>query len=113
MFSLWALSTLSVLEWAVFCQHFSSSPQPIDAKNSHPRPNIVLILTDDQDLHLNSLDYLPFVQKHLLDRGTVFTRHYCTVALRCPSRVTLWTGKHAHNTVRSSHAEQRRYIELT
>jgi hypothetical protein len=62
------------------------------------RPNIVFILTDDQDLHLNSLDYLPFVQKHLIDRGTSFTKHYCTVALCCPSRVTLWTGKHAHNT---------------
>ncbi|KAI1770055.1 Arylsulphatase [Hypoxylon cercidicola] len=47
---------------------------------------------------MNSLDYMPFVQKHLLDHGTLFRRHFCTTALCCPSRVTLWTGKAAHNT---------------
>lgn len=64
----------------------------------HPRPNIVFILTDDQDLHMRSLDYMPFVQKHLIDHGQSYRRHYCTTALCCPSRVTLWTGKAAHNT---------------
>lgn len=72
---------------------------PIDGeKGQRPRPNIIFILTDDQDLHMNSLDYMPFVQKHLLDHGTLFRRHFCTTALCCPSRVTLWTGKAAHNT---------------
>ncbi|KAI4862398.1 Arylsulphatase [Hypoxylon rubiginosum] len=72
---------------------------PIDGgRRLRPQPNIVFILTDDQDLHMNSLDYMPFVQKHLLDHGTLFRRHFCTTALCCPSRVTLWTGKAAHNT---------------
>ncbi|KAH9996636.1 arylsulfatase-like protein [Xylariaceae sp. FL0662B] len=62
------------------------------------QPNIVFILTDDQDLHMQSLEYMPFVRKHLIDRGTFFRRHFCTTALCCPSRVTLWTGKAAHNT---------------
>ncbi|KAI0426278.1 arylsulfatase-like protein [Xylaria sp. FL1042] len=62
------------------------------------RPNIVFILTDDQDLHMQSLDYMPFVKKHLVDRGTSFRKHFCTTALCCPSRVSLWTGKAAHNT---------------
>jgi hypothetical protein len=69
-------------------------------QSSSSRPNIVFILTDDQDLHLNSLDYTPLTKKHLLDRGTFFKRHFCTIALCCPSRVSLWTGKAAHNTVR-------------
>ncbi|KAK6219247.1 hypothetical protein LQW54_002235 [Pestalotiopsis sp. IQ-011] len=69
--------------------------QPMDPKS---RPNIVFILTDDQDLHMQSLDYMPLVQKHLIDQGTSYKRHYCTTALCCPSRVTLWTGKAAHNT---------------
>ncbi|KAI0110567.1 Arylsulphatase [Hypoxylon sp. NC0597] len=47
---------------------------------------------------MNSLDYMPFVHKHLIDHGTLFKRHFCTTALCCPSRVTLWTGKAAHNT---------------
>ncbi|KAI0391452.1 arylsulfatase-like protein [Xylariaceae sp. FL0594] len=62
------------------------------------RPNIVFILTDDQDLHMRSLDYMPFVKKHLIERGTSYRKHFCTTALCCPSRVTLWTGKAAHNT---------------
>jgi len=62
------------------------------------RPNVIFILTDDQDVHLNSLDWMPQVRKHLLDQGTSFTKHYCTTAVCYPSRVTLWTGKAAHNT---------------
>jgi arylsulfatase A-like enzyme len=79
----------------------SQSQVPISAPpvSSPSRPNIVFILTDDQDLHLNSLDYTPLTKKHLLDKGTFFRRHFCTVALCCPSRVSLWTGKAAHNTV--------------
>lgn len=42
------------------------------------RPNIVFILTDDQDTHMNSLDYMPYLQKHLIKEGTNFERHYCT-----------------------------------
>ncbi|KAI1391544.1 Arylsulphatase [Hypoxylon trugodes] len=62
------------------------------------RPNVVFILTDDQDVHLSSLDYMPLVKKHLLDQGTYFSHHYATTAVCCPSRVTIWTGKFSHNT---------------
>ena len=62
------------------------------------RPNIVVILTDDQDLHMNSLDYMPLLKKHIIDKGTFFKKHYCSTAICCPSRVTLWTGRNAHNT---------------
>lgn len=62
------------------------------------RPNFIFIMTDDQDLHLNSIDYQPSVQKHFAQEGTWFKKHFCTVALCCPSRVSLLTGKAAHNT---------------
>lgn len=62
------------------------------------KPNIVMILTDDQDVHMHSLDYMPFVQKYLMNEGTTFTRHYCTIAVCCPSRASLLTGMTAHNT---------------
>ncbi|KAI8960102.1 putative arylsulfatase [Daldinia sp. FL1419] len=68
------------------------------AQLSRPQPNVVFVLTDDQDVHLSSLDYMPLVQKHLLEQGTRFSSHYATTAVCCPSRVTLWTGKFAHNT---------------
>ncbi|KAF2402941.1 Arylsulphatase [Trichodelitschia bisporula] len=69
---------------------------PGAAKTS--RPNIVFILTDDQDLHMHSLDYTPLTRKHFQEQGTFFSKHYCTVAVCCPSRVSLWTGKAAHST---------------
>lgn len=72
--------------------------QALGQSTSNNRPNIVFILTDDQDLHMDSLAYMPYLQKHLVDEGTSYERHYCTIALCCPSRVSLWTGKAAHNT---------------
>ncbi|KAH7305765.1 alkaline-phosphatase-like protein [Stachybotrys elegans] len=62
------------------------------------RPNFVFVLTDDQDVHMNSLDYMPEVQEHLIAKGAMFDKHFCTVALCCPSRVNLWTGQLSHNT---------------
>ncbi|KAH8892108.1 Arylsulphatase [Thozetella sp. PMI_491] len=62
-----------------------------------PPPNVVFILTDDQDAKLGSMDFMPLVKKHIADKGVTFNRHYCTVSLCCPSRVSIWTGKAAHN----------------
>ncbi|KYK57012.1 arylsulfatase precursor [Drechmeria coniospora] len=63
-----------------------------------PKPNFIFIMTDDQDLLLDSLSYQPMVKKHFIDKGTSFKKHFCTIALCCPSRVSLLTGKAAHNT---------------
>ncbi|KAH6876574.1 arylsulfatase [Thelonectria olida] len=62
------------------------------------RPNIVFIFTDDQDLHLNSLEYMPSVQSHLIQNGTIFTNHFATISNCCPSRASLLRGQHGHNT---------------
>jgi N-acetylglucosamine-6-sulfatase len=66
-----------------------------DPSANATKPNIIFILSDDQDARMNSLDYMPKVKKYLSDEGTLFTKHYAHVALCCPSRVTLWTGQHA------------------
>lgn len=42
------------------------------------RPNFVVILTDDQDSHMDSIDHMEQVKKHLVDEGTSFEKHYCT-----------------------------------
>ncbi|OSS48837.1 hypothetical protein B5807_06901 [Epicoccum nigrum] len=62
------------------------------------KPNFIFIMTDDQDLHLDSIEYQKSVQKHFRQEGTWFKKHFCTVSLCCPSRVSLLTGKAAHNT---------------
>ena len=62
------------------------------------KPNILFVLTDDQDWEMQSLHYMPLLQKYMINEGTLFDRHYCTVSVCCPSRVNLWTGRAAHNT---------------
>lgn len=44
---------------------------------SEKRPNIVFILTDDQDLHMESLDYMPLLRKYITNEGTFYKRHHC------------------------------------
>lgn len=52
---------------------------PLPSKND--RHNIVFILTDDQDKHMDSLEYMPLLKKHITDRGTFYNRHYCSTAI--------------------------------
>ncbi|KAI7849320.1 alkaline-phosphatase-like protein [Circinella umbellata] len=65
---------------------------------SAEKPNILFIFTDDQDARMDSLSYMPNLKKHLIDQGTVYQNHYATVAVCCPSRVSLLRGQYAHNT---------------
>ncbi|KAJ3955162.1 hypothetical protein N0V92_008326 [Colletotrichum tropicale] len=70
----------------------------IDALGKKKGPNVVFIFTDDQDLRHGSVDTQRAVQEHIAAQGTVFTNHYASVAVCCPSRVSLMRGQHAHNT---------------
>ena len=68
------------------------------AQSTSKLPNFLSIMTEDQDLKLDSLSYMPLVVKHMQDRGMSFNNHFVTTALCCPSRVSLLTGRQAHNT---------------
>lgn len=95
------LLALALFYCKVIASNFDSDQQLFQtdgAASVSTKPNVVFILTDDQDLHLDSLSYMPHLKNHLLDQGTFYRRHYCTIALCCPSRVSLWTGRAAHNT---------------
>lgn len=61
-------------------------------------PNFLFMISDDQDLQLDSVSYTPLIQKHLRGKGISFRNHFVTTSLCCPSRVSLWTGRQAHNT---------------
>ncbi|ROV99094.1 hypothetical protein VMCG_06606 [Cytospora schulzeri] len=62
------------------------------------QPNILFVLTDDQDIELGSLNYLDTVTSRIQEEGFTYNNHYATVALCCPSRVAMLRGQHAHNT---------------
>lgn len=70
----------------------------LGSDNTAKQPNILFIISDDQDLALGSMEYMPRTVKHIKQKGTFFRNHFVTTALCCPSRVSLWTGRQAHNT---------------
>lgn len=61
--------------------------------NSTGRPNIIMIMTDDQDRRLGSTDYQTSLHTLLMDKGTEFTNHYTTQALCCPARSSFLRGQ--------------------
>lgn len=70
----------------------------VTAQSVSKPPNFLFIMADDQDLKLDSLSYMPLTIKHMQDKGMSFVNHFVTTALCCPSRVSLLTGRQAHNT---------------
>ena len=59
------------------------------------KPNIVLILTDDQEVR--SLAHMPQVKRKLIDQGTTFKNGFVTDPLCCPSRASILRGQYVHN----------------
>lgn len=62
---------------------------------AHERPNVVVILTDDQ--HEASLKVMSRVNRLLAARGATFANTFTNWPVCCPSRATLLTGQYAHN----------------
>ena len=68
-------------------------------------PSFVVIQTDDQTLDElydtfrsePTLQAMPNTLRLIAKRGMTFTRHYVSYPLCCPSRVSLLTGRYAHN----------------
>nr|XP_055045645.1 N-acetylglucosamine-6-sulfatase [Misgurnus anguillicaudatus] len=67
------------------------------AATSYPRPNIVLILTDDLDVSIGGMIPLSKTKKLIGDAGITFTNTFVASPLCCPSRASILTGKYPHN----------------
>jgi N-acetylglucosamine-6-sulfatase len=85
-----ACCALAVLALAV-------TPSPADARKAGTgkRPNILVVMTDDQALA--DVKYMPHVRKLLAAQGTSFSNAVDSFPLCCPARATFITGQYAHN----------------
>eukprot|EP00054_Salpingoeca_dolichothecata_P012791 m.71006 g.71006 ORF g.71006 m.71006 type:complete len:682 (+) comp20126_c0_seq1:44-2089(+) len=62
------------------------------------KPNVLFVLTDDQDLILDSLSSQPKLRKLITEQGAYFTNHFCNTPICCPSRAEIQSARYMHNT---------------
>ncbi len=99
-----ALALPLVIVAAVLPAGVSASAPASGAEAGAPRPNIVLILTDDQTM--DALDpgapvVMPHLESELADpaQGWIdFRSFFFNNPLCCPSRATILTGRYSHHT---------------
>ncbi len=72
-----------------------AAPAPL-ATGRDPRPNFVVIVTDDQSI--DTLQKMPNTRSLISDGGTKFTQAIISNPLCCPSRATIFTGNYSHTT---------------
>jgi N-acetylglucosamine-6-sulfatase len=62
------------------------------------RPNVLLIISDDQSWETFNRGLMPNVYREIVDKGVLFTRAYLNTSLCCPSRSQILTGLYEHHT---------------
>ncbi len=72
-----------------------ASTQPAAA--AEQRPNVIVVVTDDQSLAQFTPEYMPRTFKHFVERSTSFSDAVVPTPLCCPSRAALSTGQYGHN----------------
>jgi arylsulfatase A-like enzyme len=58
------------------------------------RPNVLLIVTDDQR---EGLEVMPETRRRFAEEGRMFTNAYTTTPQCCPARASIFTGRYVHN----------------
>ena len=84
----------TVLSYNGWCQ--------LQTQTSHEKPNVVIILSDDQAWDDYSMFKHKYIQTPNIDKlaqsGILFKQGYVPTALCCPSLMTVITGQYAHVT---------------
>jgi arylsulfatase A-like enzyme len=90
---------VAIVAAAIGCGGSQEEPNPVS--KPHPaygdQPNIVFVLTDDQDLTSFTREHMPHTFADIVDKGTNFTNYYDATPLCCPARAGILTGQYGHN----------------
>ncbi len=79
---------------------FPGSASAADAAvsgNPNHRPNVLIIVTDDQPAGEDVYQVMPKTMELFGEGGTVFRQAVATTPLCCPARASILTGRYAHN----------------
>ncbi|PHH61800.1 hypothetical protein CDD81_7964 [Ophiocordyceps australis] len=85
---------LYLVFWATQCWCQSYTSPPI----RWIPDNIILILTQDQDERLQSMDVMQNLRSKMIWSGIDFTNHFTPSSHGGASRASIFRGQHAHNT---------------
>jgi len=73
-----------------------SQPENKSARRRSDRPNILVIVTDDQ--RPDTMRFMPNTDRLFRRKGVRFSNAFATTPLCCPFRASLMTGQYAHNS---------------
>ena len=74
-----------------------SGPGPLPKARPGSQKNIIMLLTDDQDLRLGSMQAMPFTMQHVMGAGANVSNFFIHTPICCPCRTTIMSGKFVHN----------------
>ena len=69
------------------------SARQASSKIPSPRPNVLLIVSDDQ--RYDTMNFMPRTEERIFNQGVNFSRAYVTTPTCTPSRSSILTGKYA------------------
>jgi arylsulfatase A-like enzyme len=78
----------------------SESAKPsrvVDPGTRQSRPNVLLVITDDQTKGTVSPTVMPNVMRYLVAGGRTFSNFFIPDPLCCPSRAAIMSGRYNHN----------------
>lgn len=103
-FALAALTAVAVL--------IGMSARDADAApKKQSKPNVVVILTDDQ--RVDDMKWMPKTRRLLGAQGTTFSKFMAPFPLCCPARMSIMTGQYPHNHGLDGNFPPEGYLGLT
>jgi arylsulfatase A-like enzyme len=90
------LAAIVVASSLMLVSAHGSSTEPVRAATRPARPDIIVILTDDE--RVGTLRWMPHVWREVVRRGRLFPNAMVPTSVCCPSRASLLTGLFAHST---------------